>query len=109
MSGVWDGSVQQEVAESPDWGQLGLRRAELVFCNGGVLGVPVLKEFLKVELLAVSLTHGCFVFRYGPRGPGFGSRAATSSAIHSTSRSSLVTPAAIAGVTCSVLWIRQKL
>ena len=47
-------------------------------------------------------------FRYGPLFPGFVSRAATSSAIHSTSRSSLVTPAAIAGVTRSVLWIRQK-
>ena len=57
-----------------------------------------------------------FDFRGRPPVPGFGpgflgagARASIGPAIHSTSRSVSVTPAAIAGEHFSVLWMRQNL
>ena len=46
---------------------------------------------------------------FGPGFCGFGALASTSPTIHSASRSVSVTPADMAGVIFSVLWIRQKL
>lgn len=48
-------------------------------------------------------------FLYGPRGPGFGAAASTSSAISSMLQRRSVTPAAMAGLTRRLLWMRQKL
>ena len=71
---------------------------------------PVACLILKVILEHTEIPAGCAdCFRYGPPGPGFGYRAATNSAIQSTSYSVSVKPAAIAGVTRNDLWILHQL
>lgn len=48
-------------------------------------------------------------FLYGPRGAGFGARASIRATMSSMDQSRSVSPAAMAGVTRSVLWMRTKL
>jgi len=76
-------------------------------------GKPIWDEIAgasRKRLALCIIDHGfAAFFLYGPRFFGAGSAASTSATRSSTSHNRSVTPAAIAGVMRSVLWVRQKL
>ena len=98
---LWRRVYSDGYSQHPDLATMGVLSGVEMAC-WDIIG----KELDRPVYEVVSQFDSCV---FGPGFFGFGAAASTSPTIHFASRSVLLTPASIAGLTRSVLWMRQKL